>query len=106
MTEEQKPETIIKKESKPTVRIQRINVWKISTIFTTVIIVILIALLLWNRNLTSVTGGFIQTTDSDQIANKTVDFLNKNIIKTGSASLVSVEETSGIYKITISYQGQ
>lgn len=43
----------------------------------------------------------------DDTGKKVVDFINENLVASGtSASLVSVEEVSGVYKVITSYQGQ
>jgi protein-disulfide isomerase len=44
--------------------------------------------------------------DKDEIARKTLDYINKNLVQPGtSASFVSVEEESGVYKIVTKYLG-
>jgi len=48
-------------------------------------------------------GGGIS---SQEAANKVVDYINKNLIQSGSCSLVSVQDTGGLYKVVTNYQGQ
>jgi protein-disulfide isomerase len=43
---------------------------------------------------------------SQEAASKVVDYINKNLVQTGSVSLVSVEESGQMYNVTTSYQGQ
>jgi protein-disulfide isomerase len=44
---------------------------------------------------------------SNQAGNKAVGYINENLVASGyQATLVSVEEVSGIYRVTTSYQGQ
>jgi len=58
------------------------------------------------------TGNVVGTGDLDgklteqEISDKAVDFINNNLIATGEVTLVSVEETNGVYKLTTSYQDQ
>jgi len=83
------------------------NKWRYTTIALMVIVVLLIAAFLWKPGETSATGNTIALSDSNNIANKTVDFLNKNIIKTAPfASIDTVKEESGIINITVLYQGR
>jgi hypothetical protein len=71
------------------------------------IVVLLIAAFLWKPGETSATGRMLTLTESNDIANKTVDFLNENIIGGNTtASLDSVSETSGLLNITVLYQGR
>ncbi len=39
-------------------------------------------------------------------ANKAINYINDNLVRQGSVSLVSVEKFSGVYKVTTSYMGQ
>ena len=48
-------------------------------------------------------GGGIS---SQEAGSKVVDYINTNLIQSGTCSLVSVQETGGMYKVTTSYQGQ
>lgn len=102
MTEEIKDE----KTANPTPKANK-NIWRYTTIALMVIVILLIAVFLWNPAETKITGSVLATAELNTIANKTVDYLNKNIIRTGSfASLDSVSEVSGILNITVLYQGR
>jgi protein-disulfide isomerase len=81
-----------------TIHLPNINLWMIATL---VLAVVLIVVYLKGF---SVTGLAVLT--SQQAANKAIDYINKNLVQTGTASLVSVEEMSGVYKVITSYQGQ
>lgn len=97
MVEEIKDEKTIQTTNK--------NIWRYATIALLVIVVLLLVAFLWKPGETSVTGRMIA--ESNEIANKTVDFLNKNIIGSGDpATLDSVNELSGILNITVLYQGR
>jgi hypothetical protein len=83
------------------------NKWRYTTIALMVIVVLLISAFLWKPGENSATGGVISLAESNNIANKTLDFLNNNIIKTAPfASLDSVKEESGILNITVLYQNR
>ena len=41
-----------------------------------------------------------------EIGNKTINYINNKLVATGDVSLVSVEESNGLYKVITSYQGQ
>jgi protein-disulfide isomerase len=101
MTEENKDEKTIKTSNN--------NKWRYTTIALIAIVVLLIAAFLWKPGETSATGGVLALSDTkaNEIATKTIEFLNKNII-TGNdtASLDSVSEASGILNITVLYQGR
>lgn len=43
---------------------------------------------------------------SQEAGNKVIHYINKNLIQSGSCSLVSVQDVGGLYKVTTSYQGQ
>lgn len=51
-------------------------------------------------------GLGIQAISSEEAGNKVVDYINTNLIQSGSCSLVSVQDTGGLYKVVTSYQGQ
>lgn len=91
MAEEEKKKVI-------TIRLPRMNIWMI----TTVILIIALAVLYLRGFPTPVTTGLT----SQEAASKAIDFINKNLVQSGTATLASVEETSGLYRVTTSYQGQ
>jgi len=78
---------------------KKINPWMIITI----ILVIVIIGLLFGRQ---ITGMIIVLTPQD-IANKAMDYLNKNLVTPNTtATFVSVSEFNGLYNVTFSYQNQ
>ncbi|MBD3155332.1 MAG: hypothetical protein GF368_01610 [Candidatus Aenigmarchaeota archaeon] len=54
---------------------------------------------------TSSTGIEDKLTENEA-SDKAIDYINNNLIATGEVTLVSVEETNGVYKLTTSYQDQ
>ncbi len=55
----------------------------------------------------NVSGTGVATMSANDAGNKVVDFINNNLVKEGtSASLVSVEDFDGLYKVITSYIGQ
>jgi protein-disulfide isomerase len=101
MTEENSTE----KTTKTTEKITNNNMWRYTTIALIAIVVLLLAAFLWQPGESGATGRMLTLAEQNDIANKTIDFLNKNII-TGDnkASFDSVSETSGILNITVNYQ--
>jgi hypothetical protein len=95
---EEKPEKKIK------IKIPKLDVWRILTIAFALII---LAQLFGLFNLTGLFGLSASTLSSQQVGEKVIDYINQNLVQTGTkASLVSVEDTGGVYKIITSYQGQ
>jgi len=91
-------------QTEKTTKIVNKNIWRYTTISLLVIVVLLVAVFMWPNNSKGITGGTLMTNSND-IANKTVDFLNKNIITGDSkASIDSTSEMSGILNITVLYQ--
>jgi len=83
------------------------NMWRYTTIVLIAVVVLLLAAFLWKPSENNVTGRMLPLTDQNEIANKTIDFLNKNIITgNNTASLDSVSEASGILNVTVLYQGR
>jgi protein-disulfide isomerase len=71
-----------------------LNPWLISTV--------LVSLLLL-----AVLFSTYKPTDKEGIAKSAIDFINNNLVEgTDKATLVSVEEEAGMYKVTTSYKGQ
>ncbi|MEM7821828.1 MAG: hypothetical protein QXX38_03405 [Candidatus Aenigmatarchaeota archaeon] len=81
-----------------TIHLPNISVWMITTLILAIVLVVV-----YLKGFP--TTGFAVLT-SQQAANKAIDYINKNLVQTGTASLVSVEEMSGVYKVITSYQGQ
>lgn len=89
-------------EEKKTLKITlpKVNPWILSTL----ILVILLILSLtgkWTR-----TGVMAEVLSPQEAADKAVAYLNDNLVQTGSASFVSVEELDSFYEVIASYQGQ
>jgi len=106
MPEEHKTEHKAQEEHKVEHKHQD-NKWRYTTIALIVIVVLLLVVFLWKPGEISGTGQ-ISVDSQNQIANKTVNFINENIISGGSgtAAVDSVSETSGILNVTVLYQGR
>jgi len=76
---------------------RKLNFWVVSTV---ILAVLLIATLMFG---TRVTGNAIS---KDKIGKLAVDFINSNFVQDGNAQLVSVEEESYLYKVTVSISGE
>jgi len=90
-----------------TIKFPKVNMWMI---FTGILAVLVVALT-WQIYAGGVTGiggitGMTTALNSQQAATKAIDYINKNLVTTGTATLASVEESNGMYKVTTSYQGQ
>jgi len=93
------------KTTKTTEKSLNKNMWRYTTIALLVIVIALLAVFMWPNN--SITGKMIASTVSDVVANKTVDFLNENLVAPNtSVTLDSVSETSGLLNVTVTYQGR
>ncbi|MCS7134866.1 MAG: thioredoxin domain-containing protein [Candidatus Aenigmarchaeota archaeon] len=88
------PNSLMVKKKHPEEKRHKFNFWIIATIILSVTVIVLAYLYFNPQNATSV-------------GEKTVNFINENIVQgPNKASLVSVEEESGMFKVTTSYQGQ
>lgn len=52
------------------------------------------------------TLGQTSALSSQQAASKAIDYINSNLVSSGTCSLLSVQDTGGVYKVLTSYQGQ
>lgn len=84
------------------------NVWFASTFILALVLLIFLFFPSFLLSLTGkgITGLVVKTLSPDEVGQKSVDYINNNLVQVGSASLISVEEFSGIYRVLISYQGQ
>ncbi|MEM3727348.1 MAG: DsbA family protein [Candidatus Bathyarchaeia archaeon] len=104
MVEEEKPV----EEKKVSVKLPSVNRWVVSTILLIIISIILVAGWILTPR-TVITGEFVKMNilSKEEIGKKVIDYINNNLVTPGtSASLISVEEERGVYKILVSYQGQ
>ncbi len=82
------------------------NLWMISTFILLAFTLVLIAYpQLFGGMRTTGQAAVVGGLTEQQAADKAVDYINNNLVQTGEATLVDVEEMSGIYKVTTSYQG-
>jgi len=86
------------------IKIPKLDIWRILTI---VFAAIILAQLFGVINLTGFLGLPVSNLGSQQVGEKVIDYINNNLVQTRTkASLVSVEDVGGVYKIITSYQGQ
>lgn len=91
------------KEENIKIKLPRLNPW----ILVSLVLVIVLALSLvkgWSIN-GGTSGGNINTISIQKVANKTIDYINNNLVQTGLVSLVSTKDLGSVYEITTSYQG-
>lgn len=70
-------------------------------------LILLVVLMVSLFNGFRLTGQLSKTLSKDDAANKTVDYINNNLVAPGSIiELISIEEEAGLYKVTTSYEGQ
>jgi hypothetical protein len=78
---------------------KKINPWMIATI---ILIIIIAGLIFWRQ----ISGMFVVSTTQD-ITNKTMNYLNENLVAPNTtATFLSINELSGLYNVTFSYQDQ
>jgi len=84
-------------ERKITIRVPKMDAWRILTI---ILAVILLAQLTGFLSLTS-----LISLSGQQVGEKAVNYINQNLVEAGStATLVSVKDAGNIYEITTSYK--
>jgi len=83
-----------------TIKLPHINVWMVLSVILAAVLVLNLTGLLPFKT----TGMFVLTTQD--AAQKAIDYINNNLVQTGTAEFVSVEDFNGMYKVTTSYQGQ
>jgi len=94
------------KEKGLTIKIPKLNPWMVATVILIGVLTFVLA------GGWTITGQVVEpdqesVLSGNDVANKAIDFINKNLVEPGtSVSLVSVEEESGVYKVITSYQGQ
>lgn len=85
------------------VKVPKVNPWAISTLILLIILAIFLVVGPGTTGKVTEVDGKIT---AQEAADKTIDYINKNLIRTGKVSFVSVEEVSGMYEVTTSYEGQ
>jgi protein-disulfide isomerase len=88
-------------ENKKVVKIviPHVNPWMIATL---VLAIAAVFIYLKGFQITGMATGLTL----QQATNKATGYINENLIQSGTVSVVSAEEMSGLYKITVSYQAQ
>jgi protein-disulfide isomerase len=105
MAEEHKHEHKTHEEHKPEHKANE-KIWRYSTVALMVVIVLLVAAFLWKPGEANSTGA-ISVGSQNQIANKTVSFINTNVISGGgNATVDAVSLVSGMVNVTVLYQGR
>jgi len=97
-------------ESQKTITVRLPGIPKVSPwmVTTALLLVVCLVLVVQPQIIGNLPTGQVASVDgltAQQAGEKAVDYINDNIIQTGEATLVDVEEMSGIYKATTSYQG-
>jgi glutaredoxin len=90
---------ILKKKTRKTEKKQKkfkIDAWKLSTLVLGFLVVILII---------SKGPAEVATSDPQTVAQNAVNYINENLLQGQTATLESVEEENGLYKINISIDG-
>ncbi|HLC67305.1 MAG TPA: hypothetical protein VJI12_00300 [archaeon] len=76
------------------------------TLVTVSVVTLVVGIVIGTVISTSVTGAAPNAVDKTAAGNLVVDYLNNNLVQAGTtASLVSVEEVNGMYRVTTLYQG-
>jgi len=94
-------------EKSKTIKIKfpQVNMWMVFTVILAVLVVALAYQMYAGGGIGGITG-MATVLNSQQAADKAIDYINKNLVQTGTATFVSVEEFNGMYKVTTSYQSQ
>ena len=92
-----------KKEAKPEgkikIKLPKLNVWILISL------ILAIALVLSLVQGWSITGQMVGVISSEEAGEKTIDYINSNLVEAGSsATFVSTEDVGSMYKVTFSYQ--
>jgi protein-disulfide isomerase len=86
-----------------TIRLPKIDIWRVLTI---ILALILLAQIAGFLNLTGLLGLPTQSLSGQQVGEKVINYINQNLVQTGTkASLVSVKDMGSFYEIVTSYQG-
>ena len=99
----QENELVQKAKPKTGFRIKKARIMQIWSISSIAIIILLIGIIILQPGQST---SSVQVITAEKAGEQTVDFINENLVSTGEATLVSVEEESGNYKVTVSYQDQ
>ena len=88
------------KENAKTVmlRIPKLNVWMV----VSVVLLVALVVVYFKGSSINLGGGL----SSQEVSDKALSFINKNLVTNGTASFVSANEVSGMYEVTVLYQGQ
>jgi protein-disulfide isomerase len=101
--EEQKKENVLTVKI-PKLKLPKVNFWMVSTL----ILLIFVGILFLRKceiKETS-TKAEVSTLTAEKAAEKCINYINNNLVQPGTkASIASVEEINGVYKVTTSYQG-
>lgn len=101
MTEDKKAE---KDGSKITIKLPRFNLWIIVSL---ILAITLVLSLIQGWNITGKATGTVGTLSAAQAGQKTIDYINKNLVQPGtSATFLSIKELGSVYEVTSSYQGR
>jgi len=81
----------------------RLDVWKMSTLA----LFIALILVIFQPGLIGRFAQPLPALSAEEVAQRCIDYINTNLVQPGTrATLVSVEEVDGLYKIVTSYQGR
>ena len=69
-------------------------------------ILMLLLILMWSGFIPTRSVGMATAISGEEAGQKAIDYINDNFVQTGKATVIGVEEMSGIYKVKTSYQGQ
>jgi len=83
-----------------TIHLPNLNLWMIISIVLGIALVLSFTGVIPTGRIVA-TGGLT----ASEAASRAIDYINENLVQGSTATLVSVEEVSGIYKVITSYQG-
>jgi len=101
MAEEKKAE---KNEGKIVIKLPKFNLWILVSL---VLAITLVLSLIQGWSITGKATGTMGTLSAAQAGQKTIDYINKNLVQPGtSATFLSIKDLGNVYEVTSSYQGR
>jgi glutaredoxin len=99
MPEETQTKKTEEKKKVIRVRLPALNFWMLATL---VLAIVLVYVFIKGFPTTGTSAALT----SQEAAEKALNFINTNLVEAGGVTFVSVDEMSGVYKVTTTYQGQ
>ena len=106
---ENKPEHHAHSEDKITIKLPKIKFGKVNVwlIVSLVLAIVLVMSVIFGWTISDKSIGIGKTLSAAQAGQKTLDYVNKNLVQAGtSATFVSIKDLGSVYEVTSSYQSR